>query len=683
MRSYRSRGAHAARRPDPSVVPRRAPQAAASGRAPRKGGTGGGMLGGFRSRARLVRVAVAVAVVGFGTLGFVGGSAPSAEPVVQAFLLAWQGGQYRAAAALTTGNPAVAARALSTAYRELGAAAFYLTMGPISQHGTRATAHFGASVDLGQDGAPWEYKGSFSLRRSGSSWKIVWAPSVINPHLQPGLHLAVTSSTPQRAQVLDSAGNPLLTPETVYAVGVRPGHLAHPAATAQGLARVTGLDPSQLLGWIEAAPRKQFQELVILSPARFARLRKELARVPGLSVRTEQRRLFNSIAPAVVGSVGTEAAPALRDEGIAYRPGATVGLSGLQQAFQSQLAGAPTTEVVAETAAGRPVVVLQRWQGQPSQPVHTTIDAATQRAADRAVDSLPESAAIVAMRASTGDILAVAEHTAPGTPAIDPLAGHYAAGTVFTVISTEALLASGLPVDAAVRCPAQSDVGGKNFTNPPPRPRLGVAPPFRQDFAYACATAFTGLSQRLTERGGVATGTHDLRAAASAFGLGARWPSASLALPAFSGSLDPADSVAGLASDIIGMGGEKVSPLAMATVAAQVATGVRHTPSLVTVPGDRAESRQVPVNAANLANLRTLMREVVTSGAGTGANLRGQPVFGQVGTVPPPAVGNGVWAHWFVGYRGGIAFAVLTFSHSASTSAVPVAANFLAAAPAG
>ena len=40
-----------------------------------------------------------------------------------------------------------------------------------------------------------------------------------------------------------------------------------------------------------------------------------------------------------------------------------------------------------------------------------------------------------------------------------------------------------------------------------------------------------------------------------------------------------------------------------------------------------------------------------------------------------------VWASWFVGYRGDVAIAVLELSHSPATSAAPLAAQILAAAP--
>src|SRR5262249_11384707 len=138
-----------------------------------------------------------------------------------------------------------------------------------------------------------------------------------------------------------------LTPSIAYVVGVRYDYLQHPAATARALGRVTGIEPTELFGWIQAAPKRSFTELVVLPPAQYAHLAPKLSKVPNLIIRRERVRLFTSIAPAVVGSVGTEISGALRNQGIAYRPGATIGLSGLQQAYQRQLAGSPTTKVIA------------------------------------------------------------------------------------------------------------------------------------------------------------------------------------------------------------------------------------------------------------------------------------------------------------------------------------------------
>src|SRR5262249_9205241 len=71
------------------------------------------------------------------------------------------------------------------------------------------------------------------------------------------------------------------------------------------------------------------------------------------------------------------------------------------------------------------------------------------------------------------------------------------------------------------------------------------------------------------------------------------------------------------------------------------------------------------------------------NGAGRPANVAGQPVFGQVGNVSLGPQHGGLRAVWFVGYRGGVAFAVLELTRSASSSAATVARTFLQNLPAG
>jgi cell division protein FtsI/penicillin-binding protein 2 len=626
----------------------------------------------LRSRITLARLIVAALLVGFVVAGMGDGwwSSPSAEPVVQTFLLDWQEHAYTAAAALTTGQPATVTAELDSAYRQLDAASFSLSMGQISQHGHTATAHFYADIDLGQNGAPWIYQGELGLRLTPSGWKIAWSPSVINPALRTGLHLAVVSTMRARKPLLDAEGQPLQILSPVYVVGVQPDRLKNSLATAQALGQATGIDATELHGWIQAGARRQFLELITLSPADYHQLAHALGKIHHLIIYRTKVRLFDSIAPAVVGTVGTEASAQLRDQGIAYRPGATVGLSGLQSHYQGYLAGSPGTEVVAETASGRQVSVLKTWSGTMPAAVHTTIDAGVQRAAARAVATAPGSAAIVALQASTGHILAVADHAARGLPAIDPLNGHYPPGGAFTIVSTEALLASGLQTNEILPCPPVNPVDGQYFRNIPAE-RLSGTSTFATDFAHSCGTALVPLSYR--------GGMHQyLTNAAKGFGLGARWQ---LPLPSFSGQVVVPGGVAQLAATIIGRGNSvQVSPLTMAGVAAQVDSGIWHEPSLVTKP-DPGHAEQARFSSSTIASLQGLMRQAVRSGAARRANVPGQPVYGQVGTA---SVGSGrhkQWATWFVGYRGDIAFAVLEVSGSSRASAAPVAASFLRTAP--
>ncbi len=669
--SYRRRGAHAAaRRPvTPFVSVKRDPQPAVGGHAPRSGGAGG-VVSGLRSRSRQLKLgaaglAAALLVAGIAT-GIVSGE-PSAEPAAQSFLLAWAQGQYKEAAALTTGPPGPVATALRTAYQQLGAAAYYLSMGQVSQHSGVATAYFHASVDLGQDGAAWDYTGHFTLRKISSSWKVVWSPAVINPGLRQGERMAVVTRMQNRAPLLDAGGGSLIRPSPAWIAQVRPGELRDPQATAQAFAGATGLDSEQVLSVIRAAPQSAPLTLLTMQPAAYRKLRHKLGKVPGLTMRRVFRRLFNSIASDVTGSVGTEIAHALQEQGIAYRPGTTVGVSGLQQVYQRMLAGTPQTEVVTENAAGHQVAVLKKWAGQPGTAVRTTIDGGVQAAADRALAGQSSAAAIIAVNSSNGHVLAVANRNAAGAPKIDPLNGQYQPGNAFTIVSTAALLSGGkVSLDTPIPCRASTSVGGRTFSNVPGTPRLGPAPPFSSDFEQSCGTAFTTLSLGLTGS--------KLATSAANFGLGLDWH---LPLSAFTGSFRPAATQAGLAANTVGQQGVEVSPLDMALVAAGVDAGTWHPPVLVTSPPDPGLSPRAVAGAQTVGALRQLMRAVVTNGAARSADLRGAAVSGQVGTAQLTP-GSKWWAHWFVGYRGGVAFAVLQLSKGSGGSAVPLGRSFLA-----
>ncbi len=617
-------------------------------------------------RVLVGKVAVVVVIVGVIAYGLVKGGTPSAEPTVQAFLLAWENGQYKTAAALTTGQRPVVATALSDAYTQLDAAGLVLEMKHITQHGATATASFRATVDLGSSGLSWSYQGTFDLRADSSGWRIQWRPSVIVPGLAPGDRLAVLATMPGRAEIEDSVGHPLTIPSPVYAIGVRPGSLRSPQQTATGLAAVTGLDENQIYGQIVAAPSDPFLPLLQLPPATYAAWQRKLSRIPGVSVERRFERLFDSIVPAVTGSVGTETTPLLQQDGVPYRPGATVGLSGLQLAYQRTLTGSPTTEVVLQDSGGHQLRILRRWQGTAGVPVQTTINSRVQLAADAAVAHQPGSAAIVAIAPGSGRVLAVAAHRVAGMPAIDPLAGQYQPGQSFTIVSTAALLQSGFDPASRIPCRAVNSVGGQSFSNQPVEADLGAQPPFTVDFAHACGTAFVGLSLQLTAKG--------LSDAAAAFGIGAGWQ---LKVPATSGTIGSPAGYGPVAATSVGGGGVRVSPLDMALAAGLVQSGAWYPPTLVTSPPDPGLRPRRAFAPQVVASLRGLMRATVTTGAGQAANLPGSPVYGQVGTTAPGTAGKGLGSAWFVGYRGGIAFAVIEYTRSPDVTAAALAGTFL------
>jgi cell division protein FtsI/penicillin-binding protein 2 len=601
----------------------------------------------------VVIVVVGILVIGLAT-GF--GSELSAEPTVQAFLLAWQQQHYAAAGALTSASPGTAAADLKNAFAQLDATQLFLTMDSITQHGGTAEATFTASVDLAEEGRVWTYHGRFGLVRADGNWKVQWAPSVVYPGLGQGQRLAVVTQFPDRASVLDAEGQPLQIPSPVYVVGVMPSALSDPAATADHFATVTGLDAGQVLGQITAAPPNQFLKLASLDPETYSSLRSELRQVPGLVVQRQRARLFQTEATGLVGEVGNEIDPVLRNEGAYYLPGTTVGLSGLEAKYQRQLLGTPTTEIVAVTSTGAQVGVLAQWPGVAGTPVRTTINSKVQGAALEALGGVSNSGTIVAVKASTGEVLAVAQHHEPGSPAAaDALDARLTPGTAFTIVSAAALLGTGLKTGSLISCEDSFTVGGQTFTSD------GTgAKPFSDVFANDCGTGLAAASERLT--------TSEFDQVVKGFGIGADW--SSLPVPAFSGSVPLAGGAADLASETVGQGNVEMSPLAMAMVAAAVDNGSWHTPRFIDGSSDPSGTA---LNPSAMSELRSLMRGAVRSGAAQAASRPGTPVYGQVGLVHT----GSTWTSWFVGFRGDIAFTVIESGKTAQLSAAALAGAFL------
>jgi cell division protein FtsI/penicillin-binding protein 2 len=602
---------------------------------------------------------VAALGVGFGT-GF--GSEASAEPTVQAFLLDWQQGKYAQAAGLTDGAVGGVTTDLAAAYTDLDATQALFAMQSVSQHGSTAVATFRATVGLSQPGLQWDYTGRFTLTATGGRWLVHWAPSVINPELVAGDRLAVVNTFPQRAQVEDMSGKPLIAQSADYQAGVYPGRLTSPAATAAAFSRVTGLNEQQVLGQIQAAPPGEFLSLLTLEPSSFRTLWPKLGKVPGLSYQRHKDALFDSEAVEAVGEVGTENSALLQEEGASYQPGVTVGLTGLEHSYQDELTGTATTSVVLVNPAGRSVKTLWTSAGHPGAPVRTTLNSADQAAASRALAARSASGEIVAVDSRTGDIRALASHRAGGADLPDggALNGKVAPGMAFSIVSAAALLSAGASVNQSLPCKPVTYVGGVPFTY---QPTKATTDTFASDFAAGCGTAFASMSKTLSPS--------QLTATERAFGIGDSWD---LHLPAFSGSATAVSGAADVARETIGQSGVLMSPLGMAMVAAEVASGVGHAPVLI--DGDPAATWAAPMSAGNLKQLRQLMRLAVSSKSAPGhaADVTGSPVYGQAGVVK---TGSRSYLSWFVGYRGNLAVAVVETGTTASQAAASLAGAFL------
>ena len=101
----------------------------------------------------------------------------------------------------------------------------------------------------------------------------------------------------------------------------------------------------------------------------------------------------------------------LEEAGAGYRAGDQLGVSGLQRALNDRLTGTAGARIEAVPAAPADGAGCSDGStGRPGTPVRTTLDRAVQQAADAAVAGATTPAALVAVRPSTGEVLAVANN---------------------------------------------------------------------------------------------------------------------------------------------------------------------------------------------------------------------------------------------------------------------------------
>ncbi len=350
-----------------------------------------------------------------------------------------------------------------------------------------------------------------------------------------------------------------------------------------------------------------------------------------------------------------------RDEDLTQNLLGEQGVSGLRRIAGETAGAGPTRLVVANATTGEPVTQLARWPGTGATGgQRTTISMPVQAAAEKALRAIRGRAALVAIDVPTGEVRALANSPGEGVPAaLSP----FAPGSIFKIVTAAAALASGATPSSRVPCPQTVVIGGRTIHNHE-KAKLGTVS-LTTAFAQSCNTAFATLGSRLP------AGALERAAAQFGFGVDQLLPIASPG-----GQIPTPDSTARLVEDSIGQGEVTASPLAMASVAAAVASGTWRQPHVLACP----ECASNPVPQA--AQLRTLMRAVVTSGTGTRAAAPGGPVHGKTGTAEYGA-GDPLPTHaWFVGWQGRTAFAVFAENGTSGGSvAAPAAARFLRALP--
>lgn len=592
---------------------------------------------------KLVALLVAAATALAGCSVF-GGADP--EAAARDFLAAWTANDLPGAAARTD-DPAAATTLLTATRDALTPAALTATLGQVREATDRAAASVDMSWDLGQ-GRRFTYLGNVELRPAKDAphgWLVHWSPTVVHPQLAAGQRLALRNADAVPAPVVDRVGAPLLAAAPVVIVVLDRIAAGDLAAVAGALAAALGpidkdITAASITDGATRTPDRQGYPVAVLRQADYDRVKPAIHDLPGVTFATQERLL------APDAGFGSQVLPAVRQE------------------MQAQLGGVPGWSVLAVDTAGSPVATLAEAPPTPGTTVATGLDKALQAAAEAAVEPVPQQAAIVAVSASTGDILAVAQNAPADAAGAISLTGRYPPGSTFKMVTATAAV-GGLAVtaDTPEPCPGVTVIGGRAVPNEG-RFDLGTVP-LRTAFARSCNTTFATLGSQLPPDA--------LPAAALRLGIGADY--AVPGLTTVTGSVPPAADPVQRAENGFGQGKVIVTPLGLALAAATVAKGATVVPQLI-----RGRPTQVTVpatapDAAQLAQLRPMMRAVVTDGTARALAGRGE-VHGKTGTAEFTDDGR---AHgWFAGWRGDVAFAVLIVDGGSSGPAVAVADRFLA-----
>ncbi|MBG7700823.1 penicillin-binding protein [Streptomyces sp. MC1] len=375
----------------------------------------------------------------------------------------------------------------------------------------------------------------------------------------------------------------------------------------------------------------------------------------------------------VTGESGTPPVKALdRDGGeitTAEYPSLGTVLDGLREKYGKKAGGTAGVELrvvrgkAAKEAKLSDKTLVELSKGTPGT-VRTTLSPTLQAAAEQQVEGR-ERASVVALRPSTGEILAVANSGHGFNTAFQ---GSLAPGSTMKVITSSLLLDKGLAsVDKPHPCPKTFTYGGWKFHNDDDFEIKGGT--FKASFARSCNTAFISQAKKLKN--------DDLtKQAQQVFGLSMNnW---AIGVPTFDGSV-PVQSAAQMAASLIGQGGVRMNPLNMASVAATVKSGTFHQPYLVSPSVDHRTlaTASRTLSAKTLSQLRELMRYTAAYGTAAEAMSGLGPDYGAK-TGSAEVDGQKKPNGWFTAYRGDLAAAgvVQAGGHGGDTAG-PIVAKLL------
>ena len=298
--------------------------------------------------------------------------------------------------------------------------------------------------------------------------------------------------------------------------------------------------------------------------------------------------------------------------------------------------GSPGLNVEIQSKAGKPLANTQAVLVVPRDVsgLATTIDATAEQAARSAV-SQHQNSSMVVIQPSTGKILAIANNAGFNDFA---LTAEVAPGSTMKTVTSTALFADGvLNPSSAVACPKTFTIQGITYHNDKGESEP-ASTPFITDFAQSCNNAFSTQWEHLT-------GGRLAETARKYYGLDQKWDIGIGSLSASYFNAPVSASGSELAQEAFGEGSLTASPLAMASIAATIASGTFRQPYLA-AGGPLVTAKPLPVTTDTW--LKEMMRAVVTSGTAAPIGF-GSDVYAKTGTADID--GQGQPNSWLIAFE--------------------------------
>ncbi len=418
--------------------------------------------------------------------------------------------------------------------------------------------------------------------------------------------------------------------------------------------------PMPLLAWRDVS-----EEVV-------ARWAEEVGSFPGVDIYVQPERYYpcHSTAAHLLGYVGRDRPQSLPGQKIHFYLPEMIGKAGIEKQYNEMLTGVSGGRLIRVDARGYKHAV---WEGTPAvegDDLHLTIDYKIQSALEKALAGRRGAGVVVDPR--NGEILAMA--SMPGYDLNDfvpapseitwnrlnsdkelplynrAIQGRYAPGSTFKPVTAIAALTAGkIDPDELIACDGVFRLGTMRLScwNTYGHGELGL----RKAIEHSCNVFFCELGHR--------TGYEAIRAVAADMGLGER---TGVDLPFESGGLLPSDEWkqrnmrepwrAGDTCQIaIGQSMLLTTPLQMAMLTAVLANkGRLYRPHLIARNGPGECVRQMNWPDPVLDLVRGGMQDVVLTGTGRRAGLRGTAVAAKTGSAEYDSGGQRKKNTWVIAF---------------------------------